>query len=374
MEQPHILVIDDEEVVLDSCLQILGGRDYRVSTAANGERGLRLVQEAHPDLVFVDLKMPGISGMEVLEQIHAADPTIVTIVITGYATVDSAVDAMKRGAYDFLPKPFTPDEFRLIAQRGVERRRLVLETIALRREREMLKEHFGAIVSHELKSPLGAVQQNLYALTQELSGVLNPHQRERLSRMETSIDSLLKLIRTWLRIYTTDIDRIAEAFQPTSIAEVVSAASEAIQPQAIRKDIEIVSSIEDDLPKVNGDQGTLVEALVNILGNAVKFSRMSSQIHVAANREGGSILIRVADSGVGIADEDLSLVFEGFHSGQPGEGAERGSGLGLAITRRILQAHHGAVSVESKLGTGTTFSIRLPAVPPGAETIDEGGS
>ena len=120
--------------------------------------GLDLIQEFHPDLVFVDLKMPGLSGLEVIEKIHEYDPTIVTIVITGYATVSSAVEAMKQGAYDFLPKPFTPDELRLIAQRGVEKRKLVLETIALRREKELLRENFAAIVSHELKSPLGAVQ------------------------------------------------------------------------------------------------------------------------------------------------------------------------------------------------------------------------
>jgi DNA-binding NtrC family response regulator len=97
------------------------GGDYELATAMDGTRGLKLVQEFQPDLVFVGLKMPGISGLEVLEQIHGTDPTIVTIVITAYATVSSAVEAMKQGAYDFLPKPFTPDEFRLITHRGLEK-------------------------------------------------------------------------------------------------------------------------------------------------------------------------------------------------------------------------------------------------------------
>jgi DNA-binding NtrC family response regulator len=101
-----IIIIDDEEVILDSCIQILQGRNYDVSTAPDGAKGLQLVEQNKPDLVFIDLKMPGIPGMEVLEQIHNQDDTIVTIVITGYATVDSAVEAMKKGAYDFLPKPF----------------------------------------------------------------------------------------------------------------------------------------------------------------------------------------------------------------------------------------------------------------------------
>jgi DNA-binding NtrC family response regulator len=164
-----ILIIDDEEVVLDSCTEILAGSNYEIATATDGVRGLTLVEEFHPDLVFVDLKMPGISGFEVLEKIREYDSTVVAIVITGYATVSSAVEAMKKGAYDFLPKPFTPDEFRLITRRGLEKRTLVLETMALRREREILRENFAAIVSHELKGPLSAVQQNLFVLEQELS-------------------------------------------------------------------------------------------------------------------------------------------------------------------------------------------------------------
>ena len=127
-----ILVIDDEEVVLDSCLAILAGSDYETATATNGEEGLRLAAELSPDLVFVDVKMPGIPGMEVLERLRAADATTVAIVITGYATVSLAVEAMKRGAFDFLPKPFTPDEFREMARRGLERR---VEVVAQARER-----------------------------------------------------------------------------------------------------------------------------------------------------------------------------------------------------------------------------------------------
>jgi len=122
-----ILVIDDEEVVLDSCLAILDGAGYEMLTATSGEEGLRVAAEASPDLVFVDVKMPGLPGLEVLERLRVADPSIVVVVITGYATVSLAVEAMKRGAFDFLPKPFTPDEFREMSRRGLERRAEVLE-------------------------------------------------------------------------------------------------------------------------------------------------------------------------------------------------------------------------------------------------------
>ncbi len=230
------MIIDDEEVVLDSCTQILKGSSYQLATASNGTAGLEiLVKEFQPDLVFVDLKMPGISGFDVLDKILEIDPTIVTVVITGFATVGSAVDAMKKGAYDFLPKPFTPDEFRLITRRGIERRKLVLETIALRREKEILREQFASIVSHELKAPLGAVQQNLFVLEYELSSLLNDEQKEKLERIKIRIDELLKLINSWLRVISVDMNKLREGFLKISIIDPLSNALESMEPWLLGK-------------------------------------------------------------------------------------------------------------------------------------------
>ena len=361
MENRHrILIIDDEEVVLDSCSEILAGYNYHIATATNGTAGLRLAQEFFPDLVFVDLKMPGISGFEVLEKINSLDPTVVTIVITGYATVSSAVEAMKKGAYDFLPKPFTPDELRLITQRGLEKRTLVLETIALRREKEMLREHFAAIVSHELKAPLSATQQNLFALASELSGKLTKGQKSIVDRMKSRIDDLLKLIHTWLRVISVDIDKIKEHFVPLSASTLIAKAIEIVQLHAIRKDIEVLTSVKQPSCLVQGDEGTLVEALVNLINNSIKFSRVGSKITVALEEKGDHAFISVADTGVGISKEDLPFIFGDFYTGRSTQQDERGSGLGLAITRRIVEAHNGSISAESELGKGSTFTIRFP--------------
>ena len=357
-----LLIIDDEEIILDSCTQILAGDDLQITTAPNGTLGLQLIKELMPDLVFVDLKMPGISGLEVIERIHDFDPNIVAIVITGYATVTSAVEAMKRGAYDFLPKPFTPDELRLIARRGLERRRLILEAITLRKEKEMLREQFAAIVSHELKAPLGAVQQNLFVLADELSDQLTDLQKERFERMKTSISDLIHLILTWLRVLSVDVSKIQETFKPTSVTSVISKAIESVQPQVVRKDIEIVPSIDEPLKLVNGDEGTLVETLVNILGNAIKYSRSGSQILLKVVESEADILISVIDEGIGISKEDLPYIFNDFYTGEADQTVGKGSGIGLAITRRIVEAHHGVISVESEPGKGSTFVIRLPAL------------
>ena len=360
--QSRILIIDDEEVILDSCTRILKGGAYKIATATNGLIGLDLVKEFQPDLVYVDLKMPGISGIEVIEKIRDADPTIVVIVITGFATVSSAVEAMKNGAYDFLPKPFTPDEFRLITQRGLDKRRLILETIQLRREKEMLREQFAAIVSHELKAPLGAVQQNLFVLVSELSNQLTEDQKNRFGRMQTNITDLINLILTWLRVLSVDAMKIRENFKPTSISTIISKATESVLPQATRKDVEIISSVKEPLPLVNGDEGTLVETIVNILVNAVKYSRIGSQIIIKGEEIEYNIIISVADTGIGISKEDLPFIFDDFYTGKDGQKIEKSTGFGLAIARRIIEAHNGSVSVESEFGKGSTFEIRIPAL------------
>ena len=372
MEKPsRILIIDDEEIVLDSCLSVLEGRGYEIATAPDGTEGLKKAEEFAPDLVLVDLMMPGISGFDVLEGMRGVDPAIVTIVITGYSTVESAVEAMKRGAFDFLPKPFTPDELRMIVGRGIERRRLVLEAIALRREREMLQQNFAAIISHELRSPLSAVQQNLFVLTAELDSQLDESQKGRFERLKSRIADLLKMIQSWLRAVSVPEGTIGENFVPTSVRTSIAKAIESVQPHATRKDITITDSSPESLPPVLGDEAILTEALVNLVGNAVKYTHAGGKVAVDAAAEPGQVVVSVADTGVGIAAEDVPFVFDAFYRGKVGPDAEAGCGLGLALTRRIIEAHHGTISVESEIGKGTTFTVRLPvhtperASPPG---------
>ena len=137
-DQVKILVIDDEQIMRDGCARILSKNGCSVLTAENGSVGLAKLQESPKeiDIILLDLMMPGMSGMEVLEKIQALDDTLLIIIITGYATVASAVEAMKKGAYDFIAKPFTPDQLRIVVKRALERRMLQKEAEFLRSERE----------------------------------------------------------------------------------------------------------------------------------------------------------------------------------------------------------------------------------------------
>jgi signal transduction histidine kinase len=358
-EKAKILIIDDEEVVLDSCVQILKGSDFQIKTATDGTLGLKMAEEFQPDLIFVDLKMPGISGFEVLEKIHTLDSTIVTVVITGFATVSSAVDAMKKGGYDFLPKPFTPDEFRMITRRGIERRKLVLETIALRREKELLREQFASIVSHELKAPLSAVQQNLFALEFELEKTISEEQKGKFERLKIRLDELLKLINSWLRVISVDINKLKENFKQVSIADPIANAIESITPLADRKDIKVTLSVGENLHPVTGDSLSLSEVFVNIIGNSIKYSPGGSKVTVKAQEKGNNILISIKDDGIGIPPDDLPHIFEGFYRGKSSQETS-GHGIGLAVAHQIVEAHDGSIVVESEKGKGTTFIVSLP--------------
>jgi two-component system, sensor histidine kinase and response regulator len=357
----RILLIDDEEVVLDSCRAILEGSDCDVAAAAGGAEGLELARTFEPDLVFVDLKMPGLSGMEVLEAIRGFDPNIVCVVFTGFATIAAAVEAMQRGARDFLPKPFTPDDFRSMIRRGLEWRRLLVEAAALRREREALRENFAAIVSHELRSPLGAIQQNLFVLLKELAGIITEDQQRRLERMSARLSDLLALVNRWLRGFSVDFSNLKESFGPVAIAEPVAQAVESAQAEATRKAVTIETEADPEA-MVLGDAGTLTEALLNVIGNAVKYSREGGRVQVSAVRRDEKVVVSVTDTGVGIPEADLARLFDAFYRGQAASSGVGGAGIGLAVTRRIVEAHGGTITAASDPGRGSTFVIALPAL------------
>jgi FixJ family two-component response regulator len=217
----NILVIDDEEVVRDSCSQVLIKEGYQTETAGDGETGLQKIREVKPDLVLVDLKMPGVCGMEVLKKIRDIDPDIITVVITGFATIDSAVDSMKEGAYDFLPKPFTPDELRLIIKRGLEKRKLALEAATLREEKKRMEENFITMVSHELRTPLVDIQQYFEVILGGIVGEVAIKQKEMLERVRERIDALLKLIKDWLDMTRIKAGEVVKKFEPLDISSIL---------------------------------------------------------------------------------------------------------------------------------------------------------
>lgn len=195
IEKASVLVIDDEESMREACARVLIREGYQVRTASNGEEGLELVKEATPDIVFVDLAMPKLAGLEVLDELSTLAPESIKVVITAYATVSAALEAVRHGAYDFLPKPFTPGELRVIAARALERRSLVMKNKQLAKERDQAKLRFMQFVTSEVSGPVTSALASLHQLDQMLAE--NTEAQELAQEAADRLERLLSLLERW---------------------------------------------------------------------------------------------------------------------------------------------------------------------------------
>ena len=361
----RIVVIDDDAAMRLTCRQILARAGHEVEVCGDGAQGLAAVARLRPALVVVDLKMPGLSGLEVIARLRQLDPAVVVVVITGYATIETAVEAMKAGAYDFLPKPFSPDELRLIVARGSERRRLQLEASRLQVERALLERRFVAFVSHQLKGPLAAIHQYLDVLRRlEGDAGVEAKRRDWIDRCLQRSERMRALIDDWLTLARLESGQLTgrrEAFDPAPLLRrLVAEAGE----RGAAAGIEV--SLEEPPAgcRLEGDATSVGVLFENLLDNAVKYNRPGGTVRVAARACDGELVVEVRDSGRGIAPEALPQLFAEFYRGAPAGSGVAGSGLGLAICRRIASGMGGTIGVESEPGRGSTFTVRLPAAGP----------
>lgn len=361
VEKGRILIVDDEEVIRDSCAQALEREGNLVKGAENGTAGLELLKEFHPDLVLIDLKMPGESGMKILEEMEAQDPMVIKVVITGYATISSAVDAMKKGAYDFVPKPFTPEEIRLVVSRGLERRRLLLESEALRREQEKTRRNMISLVSHELRAPLAATVQYLEVILNGICGEVSPEVLELVGRCDTRLREMLDLIGRWLSLATFDPARMSARFQPVSLSQIAQESMDQLRGLAEEKHVSLSLDIQGDSLFIAGSRGSLLEIFSNLVSNAIKYNKEKGWAAVRLRERDNEILAEISDEGIGISEEHLPRVFDEFYRVDGRRNAPvKGAGLGLAIVKKLVDAHGGDIQIKSRLGEGTTFALRFP--------------
>ncbi len=326
--------------------------------ASGGREGLDILMRQPHDLVLVDLKMPEMDGVEVARRVRAFDPNLVTILITGYATVESAVAVMKEGAYDYLPKPFTPDELIIVVRRGLEKRRLDRESRALREEKAAMERNFVTMVTHQLRSPLGAIFQYIEVLLSDIGGTLSEMQREMLERARERLNGLLQLINDWLDMSRLQAGEITHRLQPVALASCVDAALAGLEWSAREKGIEISTEVPDDLPLVEVDPDSFREVLSNLISNAIKYNRPNGCVRIRAFQQEDWVVVDVEDDGLGIEEKEIPFLFEQFFRSKSKEvRGQQGTGLGLAIVEKIVRAHGGKMQVRSQLGKGSTFSV-----------------
>jgi two-component system, sensor histidine kinase and response regulator len=360
-----VFVIDDDEIIRLSCEQILHKSGYTVETFANGYQGIERLKQARPPLLVVDIKMPELDGFEVIKIVRKIDPNVVIVVITGYATIETAVDAMKMGAYDFLPKPFTPNELRLIIDRGFERWRLVNEAQILRKEKELVERKFVTLVSHQLKAPLSAVKQYLDVLLFTGRDQLSGETLGWISRSQIRIAEMLGLIQDWLMLAKLDRGAFCDSSASSDIGKIIDNILLGYRQLPSAADIKLNGEISPGLERVRGDSASLNMLVENLVNNAVKYNKPGGTVTVRARREDRQIILDVSDTGLGIPLDFRQHLFEEFYRVKTPETKEiPGTGLGLVICKRIVDELGGSIEVDSKEGEYSIFTVRLPITEP----------
>lgn len=359
-EKPLILIIDDEEVLRDGCRQVLEKCGYTVLTAGQGIEGINLAREHTPDMVFIDLKMPNISGMEIIEILSRDIPDIVLVMITGFATIVSAVEAMQKGAYDYLPKPFNTDQLRALTKRGLEHRNLKIETKKLREEKDMLEKNFITFVSHEMRSPLVVIRQYIEALNAIAGERFEQDVREIIERCRKRIQNLEDMVEHWLDISRIENGTLTHQKTSLSLESIISRSVEEMAPLCRKRGILLETSILPTLPQIIGDAESLVRVFTNIIGNATKYTPEGGRITIAARNDEYYATVSVSDTGTGIPPEKLPLIFEPFFRCGGKKDKHTGSGLGLTFCKKIMESHSGGIDVSSREGEGTTFVLTFP--------------
>ena len=385
-EDVGILVIDDERGIREGCKRALTPLGYRVETSETGAAGLRMLQEGSYDLVLLDLMMPGMSGMEALGRIGEIDPDVVVIIITGYATVESAVKTIKKGAYDFISKPFTADDLILVVNQGLEHRHLSVENRRLRNiedeARELgrakaelekldaMKSRFMLTVAHELRAPIAAIQGYLGLILDGYAGddaqemVQSAHRR--CGELLDSLHDLLVLAH--MKEKATEVKKAT-----VSVAQTLEEVTSLLKAEAERKGLTLEVQILNR-PEMLADAEHLKQLWTNLISNGIKYTPRGGKVVVSLDQKDGHVVGRVTDTGVGIAADDLPRIWEEFYrTAQAKSMAEHGTGLGLPIVREIVETYGGTIDAESELGKGTTFTFTLPqSAEPGAETLQGG--
>lgn len=371
-ETPHkVLVIDDEESMRDSCSQALRKHGFAVLLAPDGRAGLALADSTQPDVIILDLKMPGLPGPEVLKELKKSHPQSVVIVITGYPSLESAIEAIKLGAYDFLPKPFTPVELRTVVDRAIERKVLADRTAQLEGEKQQIRDNFVAMLSHQMKSPLAAAAECLGVITKELLGPLTEQQGSVLGKAQRRIHHLLELVEDFVKLARIEATGRLEDIAELNLADLAEQAWFTTRQEHGDKPLRFELRRPEAEPgalQIKGDASLLQELFINLFSNSIKYTPENGTIGVEFPPAGeGSVTVRVSDTGCGIPPEEQPFVFGEFFRGKAHtEMRVPGTGLGLTLVKRIVEAHGGTISVEGRPGDGTTFTVRLPISPPGS--------
>lgn len=354
----RILVVDDSPDNVFLIQTILEEEGYDISTAEDGPSALAQIEEYAPHLILLDVMMPGMDGFEVTQRIRKNSKLsfIPILLITAYDQ-PSVAQGLDMGADDFIRKPVEVDELLARVRSLLRLKHSVDERDQIARQRE----DFVSRLTHDLRTPLVAADRMLTLFVQGALGELSPTMYEAVDTMIRSNKNLLQMVNTLLEVYRFEAGRKNLTFLPVDIADVLENVVKELSPLAGDKKLPLKLQL-DQKPtssKVLGDRLELHRVFTNIVGNAIKFTDAGSvTIRLLPDTAiNNTIKIEIEDTGSGISAQDRATLFERFRQGSH---KRSGSGLGLYLSRRIVEAHKGTIEVNSELGKGSIFVVRLP--------------
>ncbi len=353
--KPHILVVDDEMGPRES-LKVILNPHYTVHVAERGGQALELLNKFPVDLVTLDLKMPGLSGISVLEKIKQHDPDIEAIIITGYGSLDTAIEGLRLGAFDYISKPFDVNHILALVKRGLERRNAKAKL-------RQVKADFLSNVSHELRTPLSVVVGFVYLLLNQVIGKLTEEQQKVLETVYRNSEELLELIDNVLWITSLNAGDAAATVEKFDARDVVDEVIKRYERPLREKGLILtVNSPSQEMPFFS-DRAKVARIFQNVFNNAIKFTPQGEiSIRVQPSTDQASLEFEGSDTGIGIEKNKVDSIFEPFHQADVSvHRSFSGLGLGLTVARRMAEILGGKLEVTSKPNVGTRVIMRFPS-------------
>lgn len=368
----RVLLVDDEESFLSPIAKRMNKRGYSPQLAFSGEQCLKILEEHPKDVVVLDVKMPGMNGLETLKRIRTEHPDTEVILLTGQATTQDGVEGIKSGAFDYLSKPIELEHLlgkigqaydkilRLEEKRREEAFREQLEQQMIATERLASLGTLATGVAHEINNPLAIIKEaagwmSLILKRPEMGNCASTKDMTlALSKIETGVDRARRITHKLLGF----VKKNESALTESNIDELIEESIQLVQREAANQSTEIHFRAANKSPTVIlSDPFQLRQVLLNLLTNAIHATEKGGKIHIILSALNDKVVISIEDTGIGIPKENLKKIFEPFFSTKsPG----KGTGLGLFVTHNIVDKLGGEIAVESHVGKGTRFDITLP--------------
>lgn len=369
----NVLIVDDEPGIRSGIVRILNNFsvdfpfldeefDFNLIEVETGENALEHIDGGNVDIVLLDNKLPGIDGIEVLEYINKKEIDCSVMMITSYASLELAIKATNNGAYNFVPKPFTPAELKSSMEGITKNLYLRRMTKKMNTEGKQIRFQFLSVLSHELKSPINAIEGYLNIMRDRQLGENITDYAVMIDRSLERIKGMRSLIMDMLDLTRLESGKKSRDEKKVDMVELMRISKDTISPLAIQKNIKIHIDAQPESILYLADRQEIEIIFNNLVSNAVKYNKDGGEVTCLLRDEGDHLRIAVSDTGIGLSQEDISKLFREFvRIKNEKTKAISGSGLGLSILKKIVEeVYQGTVSVESEPDKGSTFTVILP--------------